>query len=180
MADGVVVVVPPGGQAHPALDATQVVEGGPTRAASVRAGLAAVPASAEVVVVHDAARPFASAALFRRVVAALGPGRAGAVPARPVAETLKVATGDTVVRTLARQGVVTVQTPQAFVADALRAAHATGEDATDDAALVEALGLAVGLVEGEPFNLKVTTPEDLALAEALIAGGLVAAPRVGR
>lgn len=166
-ADGVVLVVPAGVDGSGS-GADVVVEGGSSRAASVRAGVAAVPADAEVIVVHDAVRPLATTALFRAVVAAVRQGARAAVPALAVADTLKVVDGDTVVSTLSRRGVMAVQTPQAFDAAVLRAAHGGGGEATDDAGLVEAAGVSVRVVPGEPRNLKVTTPADLELVQALV------------
>jgi 2-C-methyl-D-erythritol 4-phosphate cytidylyltransferase len=151
-----------------AAGADAVVAGGETRAASVRCGLAALPAGAATVVVHDAARPFASPALFRSVVAAVAGGAAGAVPGLPVADTLKrVDAASVVLATVSRESLVGVQTPQAFRATALVAAHAAGGDATDDAGLVEALGETVVVVPGDPRNIKLTEPADLPLLEAL-------------
>jgi 2-C-methyl-D-erythritol 4-phosphate cytidylyltransferase len=184
VADGVVLVIPadaagdpdgphpaPGATGDDALGATVVVAGGDSRADSVRAGLAAVPAEAAVVVVHDAARPLAGADLFRAVVDAVrSSDLAGAVPVVAVADTLKRVDGSRVVATVDREGLVAVQTPQAFAADALREAHRGGGDATDDAGLLEAAGRAVGTVPGDPGNLKLTGPRDLAVAEALLAG----------
>ena len=146
------------------------VAGGATRSASVRAGLAAVPAEAEVIVVHDAARPLADPALFERVIAAVRAGADGAVPGVAVADTIKrVDPGSGVVlRTLDRPALRAIQTPQAFAAAALRHAHAAAGDATDDAALVEAAGGRVVVVDGDPANLKVTGPDDLIRAEALL------------
>jgi 2-C-methyl-D-erythritol 4-phosphate cytidylyltransferase len=171
-AAGVVVVLPEGSLDRD-FGADAVVAGGPTRSASVRHGLAAVPDDAALVVVHDAARPLAGPALFLSVLAALDdPSVAGAVCAVPVADTLKRvhrATGD-VAGTVDRAHLVAVQTPQAFRAGILRRAHAAGDDATDDAALVEALGATVRAVPGDPRNLKLTTPADLALAEHLLEG----------
>ncbi|HET7487660.1 MAG TPA: 2-C-methyl-D-erythritol 4-phosphate cytidylyltransferase [Acidimicrobiales bacterium] len=166
-ADGVVLVVPPGdaGGARPGCDA--VVAGGSTRSASVRNGLAAVPDGTEVVVVHDAARPLAGAGLFRAAVDAVRAGAAAAVCAVPVTDTVKEVEGGAVVSTLDRARLWAVQTPQAFAAGALRAAHAGAGEATDDAALVEAAGLPVVVVPGDPANLKLTTPADLVMAEAL-------------
>ena len=170
--DGVVVVVDPtmAKTSEPLADA--VVAGGTTRSASVRAGLAEVPASAEVVVVHDAARPCASPALFAAVVAAVRGGADGAVPGLPVADTVKqVDAAGVVVGTVDRSALVGVQTPQAFAADVLRRAHAGAGQATDDAGLVEAAGGRVVVVAGEVANAKVTLPEDLVVAEARLAGG---------
>jgi 2-C-methyl-D-erythritol 4-phosphate cytidylyltransferase len=160
---GEVVLVAPPDALDDAHGADRVVAGGATRAASVRAGLAALDDEVDVVVVHDAARPLATPALFRRVVAAVsGPERAqGAVPGVPVADTLKRVRGDQVVETLDRAAVVAVQTPQAFDAPTLRRAHADGVDATDDAALVERVGGRVVVVEGEARNRKLTTRDDL-------------------
>jgi 2-C-methyl-D-erythritol 4-phosphate cytidylyltransferase len=167
VAAGVVVVVPaPDGGEDWRADA--VVAGGPSRAASVRAGLRAVPAEAEVVVVHDAARPLAGADLFEAVVEALVPGVDAAVPALPVSETVKRVADDRVVSTLDRSALVVVQTPQAFRAGGLRSAHQSGGEATDDAALVEAGGGTVVVVPGDPRNIKLTEPSDLVVLEALL------------
>ena len=184
VADGVVLVVPGGGDTDPgddvpgagdtgaaALGADRVVVGGSSRAGSVRCGLSAVPDDADVIVVHDAARPLASPALFSAVVAAVRTGDVdGSVPVVPVADTLKRVVGGRVVETVDRDGLVTVQTPQAFAAPALRSAHHGGNEATDDAGLLEAAGRVVGTVPGDPRNLKLTRPEDLDLAEALVSG----------
>ncbi|MCZ7528138.1 MAG: 2-C-methyl-D-erythritol 4-phosphate cytidylyltransferase [Acidimicrobiia bacterium] len=164
--DGVVLVLP-AGAVWDGPGVTAVVEGGPTRSASVRAGLAAVPDRVAVVVVHDAARPLASPDLFSAVIEAVRAGADAAVPGLPVPDTLKRVVGDRVVETVGRDDLVAVQTPQAFRAAALRSAHATGADATDDAALVEAAGGSVVVVPGDPRNLKVTGPRDLLVAEAL-------------
>jgi 2-C-methyl-D-erythritol 4-phosphate cytidylyltransferase len=171
-----VVLVVPSDELASAHGADVVVAGGATRSASVRAGLLAVPEAHEVVVVHDAARPLASPALFRAVVDALATTlRAdGAIPGLGITDTLKqVADGPDrlVVATLDRTAVVAVQTPQAFTAEVLRRAHAHGAEATDDAALVEAIGGRVVVVEGEQGNRKLTTREDLdAIVAALVRG----------
>ena len=173
--DGVVAVVPAdrlaGESAHHESE-RGTVAGGATRSGSVRAGLAAVPADAEIVVVHDAARPLAGAELFHRVVAAIRAGADAAVPGVPVADTVKRVKDGRVVATVDRSDLVGVQTPQAFRAGVLRQAHAGDPEATDDAALVEALGGAVVVVEGDPRNLKLTSPDDLTVARALLAEGL--------
>jgi 2-C-methyl-D-erythritol 4-phosphate cytidylyltransferase len=175
VADGVVVVLPAGDASEVATrggvtaDADVVVVGGDTRAASVRAGLAAVPATAEVVVVHDGARPLASPALFRAVVDAVAEGVDAAVPGLAVADTLKRVDSDVVTATVPRHGLVAVQTPQAFRAGVLRRAHEGTPEATDDAALVESLGGTVRVVPGEPRNIKVTTIADFEIAQALAA-----------
>jgi 2-C-methyl-D-erythritol 4-phosphate cytidylyltransferase len=161
---GVVLVVAPGreGDDEPAADA--VVAGATTRSGSVRAGLARVPDDADVIVVHDGARPLADADLFAAVVRAVHEGADAALPGVPVADTLRSRDGGVV----DREGVVAVQTPQAFRAAALRAAHATATEATDDASLVEAAGGKVVVVDGSPSNVKITRPADLVVAEALL------------
>ena len=162
--DGVVVVLPPASvpAGEPAADA--VTGGGDTRSASVRAGLALVPEEADVVVVHDGARPLAGPDLFAAVVAAVRAGADAAVPGVAPADTLRWRTGGVA----DREGLVAVQTPQAFRAAALRAAHVGEPEATDDASLVEAAGGKVVVVDGSPDNLKITNPSDLAVAEALL------------
>jgi len=165
-ADGVVVVLAAENVAAvPGADA--VVSGGATRSASVRAGLEAVPADAAIIVVHDAARPLAGPSLWASVIEAVRSGADAAICAVPVTDTLKRVHGGVVAGTVDRDGLVAVQTPQAFRAAALREAHAGGGDATDDAALVEAAGGRVVVVEGSPANVKITRREDLVVAEAL-------------
>jgi 2-C-methyl-D-erythritol 4-phosphate cytidylyltransferase len=166
--DGVVVVLPEG-TTWDGPPVVAAVPGGATRAASVRAGLTAIPASAEIVLVHDAARPLAGDGLFGAVIAAVEAGADGAVPGLPVSDTIKRVAGDRVIATVPRDDLVTVQTPQAFRADRLRAAHANESEGTDDAELVEAAGGTVVIVPGEPTNLKVTSPEDLTLVTALLS-----------
>jgi 2-C-methyl-D-erythritol 4-phosphate cytidylyltransferase len=165
--DGVVVALPPDAE-WSAPDGVQLVVGGATRSDSVRAGLAASPDAGEVVVVHDAARPLASRHLFDLVIAAVAEGADGAVPALAVSDTVKRVRDQRVVETVSRDGLVAVQTPQAFRADALRAAHRIGSVDTDDAALVEANGGTVIVVEGERRNLKLTVADDLDIARALL------------
>ena len=142
-----------------------VTAGGATRSGSVRAGIAATPDDADVIIVHDAARPLAGSALFAAVTAAVIEGADGAVPTVAVTDTIRHTDGDPLDRSRLRA----VQTPQAFRADLLRRAHAAGGEATDDATIVEATGGKVQLVEGEPDNLKITTPGDLHVAETLLA-----------
>lgn len=168
VADGIVLVVPPERAGESELGVEAVVAGAETRAGSVRAGLAAVPQEAEVVVVHDAARPLASVALFEQVVDAVRNGADGAVPGVKVADTVKVVDGGAVAQTLDRERLVAVQTPQAFAAAALRKAHETGAEGTDDASLVEAIGGGVVVVPGEDANAKITSQHDLLVARALI------------
>ncbi|HLT15324.1 MAG TPA: 2-C-methyl-D-erythritol 4-phosphate cytidylyltransferase [Acidimicrobiales bacterium] len=159
--DGVVLVVPADVADEPEAKADVVVAGGATRSASVRAGLAAVPDEAAVIVVHDAARPVPVPHVWRAVLEAVAAGADAAVPGVPVTDTLRSIHGGVV----DRSSLVAVQTPQAFRAAALRAAHADGGDATDDASLVEARGGNVVLVDGDPRNVKITTPADLSVAE---------------
>jgi 2-C-methyl-D-erythritol 4-phosphate cytidylyltransferase/2-C-methyl-D-erythritol 2,4-cyclodiphosphate synthase len=158
-------------RASAGLDVLPPVLGGATRQGSVRAGLEALaPLNPEIVLIHDAARPFASAALVSRALAAAPAG--AAVPALAVSDTVKqVDAGGRVSATLDRSQLVTVQTPQAFLFSLLRDAHrraakADREDFTDDAALAEWAGIAVSVFAGEAANVKLTTPEDFARAEA--------------
>jgi 2-C-methyl-D-erythritol 4-phosphate cytidylyltransferase len=167
--DGVVVALPAGSDWQPRPPVVAVT-GGETRADSVRAALAAVPADAEIVVVHDAARPLASPLLFAAVIAAVRAGADAAVPALAVTDTVKRVEGDRVIETVSREGLTVVQTPQAFRADALRRAHADGTDASDDAMLVERSGGVVRIVPGEARNLKITVPDDLEVAAGMIEG----------
>ncbi len=165
VADGVVLVVPAddvNADDEPAVDI--VVAGGATRSASVRAGLAAVPADAEVVLVHDGARPLGSHGLFRAVVDAVLAGADAVVPAVAVVDTITDLHGVPVDRDALRA----VQTPQGFRASALRAVHAGNPEATDDASLVVAGGGRLRPVHGERWNLKITEPDDLLVAEALL------------
>ncbi|MGZ8754090.1 MAG: IspD/TarI family cytidylyltransferase [Acidimicrobiia bacterium] len=146
------------------------IPGGRRRRDSVAAGLGMVPESIQAVVIHDAARPLADPALVVRVLQRLAVGDvAGVVPGVPVRDTLKRVEEDRVVATIDRDDLISVQTPQAFVAAALRAAHAADDaDASDDAALLERAGASVAWVAGDPGNLKVTYPGDLRILEAMI------------
>lgn len=175
----VVVALPPEDVAHPpawltALDPRiRVVAGGEERGDSVRSGLAAVPEDAELVLVHDAARPLVDRGVIDRVLAAAARG-VGAVPGIPVADTIKTvdASGE-VTGTLDRGTLRAVQTPQAFPRELLVRAYeeaaAAGVRATDCAALVERAGGRVVVVDGSPENFKVTTPEDARRAAAILA-----------
>jgi len=157
-----------------------VVAGGPSRQASVAAGLAALDADAEVVLVHDAARALAPAQLFDRVVRAVGPGT-GVIPALPVTDTLKrIDVTEFVVETVDRSELVHVQTPQGFPRAELVAAYGSADrEYTDDAALFSAGGHAVAVVEGEPRAFKITTPWDLGRAEHLLGSSGHAGLRTG-
>ncbi len=146
---------------------TACVAGGATRSESVRLGLAEVPDDAAVILVHDAARPVLPPGLVFRLLEALGEGYDGAVPGVPVADTVKRVRDGVVVETPARDELVAVQTPQAFIASVLRRA-AAGEG-SDCASLVEAAGGRVKVVPGDERLLKVTTPEDLQRVEAWLA-----------
>jgi len=167
---GTVVVVPAADVASESTCFQHVVAGGASRSESVRAGLAAVPATATVICVHDAARPFATPALYERAIAAIDAGADGAIPGVAVTDTIKVVDADGVVRdTPQREALRAVQTPQAFRADVLRHAHAAGGEGTDDAALVEAAGGRVVVGEGDVDNRKITHPDDLDWARARLA-----------
>ena len=124
VSDGVVIVAPPQDAAREG-----AVAGGATRSDSVRAGLAAVPEDATIIVVHDAARPLASVELYRRAIDAVHSGADAAIPGIPVTDTIKVVADGVVVSTPDRSALVAVQTPQAFRAGVLRAAHEAGGDA---------------------------------------------------
>ena len=173
--DAIVIAAPPGWEEPATLLAEELaaskvvscVAGGATRAESVRLALAEVPAEALVVLVHDAARPLVDDVVVERVLGPLARGYDGAVPALPIADTVKRVEGALVVETIERASVVAAQTPQAFLADSLR--RAFGGDlgpATDCASLVERAGGRVAVVEGSPRLLKVTTQADLALVES--------------
>jgi len=162
VSDGVVAVVPVGSlERDDGADA--VVAGGSTRAASVRAGLVAVPERASIILVHDAARPLASVTLYERVIRTVRLGADGVVPVVPVTDTLRTLDGVA----MDRDQLVAVQTPQGFAAPALRAAHRDEPEATDDASLVSAAGGIVVTVEGDRWNLKLTEPSDVVVAMAL-------------
>ncbi|MFF5031556.1 2-C-methyl-D-erythritol 4-phosphate cytidylyltransferase [Nocardia salmonicida] len=147
----------------------QVVVGGAERTDSVRAGIAAAP-DAAFYLVHDAARALTPPELIARVAAELQAGSQAVVPALPVVDTVKsVDDAGIVTGTPDRAHLRAIQTPQGFAADLLRRAYATDVGATDDAGLVERLGIAVHTVPGDPLAFKITTPLDLHLAEALLA-----------
>lgn len=175
--DAIVIVAPPGWEEPAILLAEELacskvaacVAGGETRAESVRAGVAEVGEDAAVIVVHDAARPALSEEVLERVLTALNEGSDGAVPALPLADTIKRVRDGQVVETLPREELVSAQTPQAFLAPVLRGALASDlTGATDCAALVEARGGRVTTVPGDPRLLKVTDAADL----ELVAGWL--------
>lgn len=175
LVDAIVAAVPPGAEdrAREVLAGVacplEVVAGGASRQGSAARALGATDAAA--VAVHDAARALCPPVLFDRVLEALD-GAEAVVPVLAVGDTIKEAADGVVVRTLDRSRLVAVQTPQAFRADAYKRAHEAaardGVEATDDAALVERIGVPVHVVEGDPCNLKITTPHDVRVAEALL------------
>jgi 2-C-methyl-D-erythritol 4-phosphate cytidylyltransferase len=184
--DALVVAVPAGAQEHasrmlPQSKPAVVVAGGKGRQDSVRLALQSVPEDVQVVVCHDAARPFAAPELFTSVIRAVGPDADGVVPALPPSDTVKRVVDGFVEMTLPREELRLVQTPQAFSAAALREAHRRARESgvvrTDDAGLLEWAGFRVRVVAGEPVNFKITSADDLARAERfvldhpLVAGG---------
>jgi len=178
-ADPVVVAAPPEAvdEVRRRAPRAVVVPGGAHRWQSVRLALDAVPADVDAVLVHDAARPFTPDDVIARVIAALAAGAPAAIPAIPLADTVKRVDGyGAVVETIDRTTLRAIQTPQGFRRDVLANAHDTADaetlDVTDDAALVEAMGLDVLTVEGDPRGFKVTTPWDLAVAEMLWERGM--------
>jgi 2-C-methyl-D-erythritol 4-phosphate cytidylyltransferase len=173
----IVIAVPPGkaaafGTATGAGSGVRIVEGGATRSHSVAAGLALIDSA--TVVVHDAARPLVTPGLIDEAVTALeaATGLDGVIAAAPVTDTIKrVGKDSRVSETLDRSTLRAVQTPQVFRRAALSAAIAAGDldNATDDASLVEAAGGAIAIMDSPSFNIKVTVPEDIASAEAILA-----------
>jgi 2-C-methyl-D-erythritol 4-phosphate cytidylyltransferase len=172
--DGVVCVVPAGYEDRATLviddlladKVSAAVAGGATRVDSVAEGLDALPESAAFVLVHDAARPLVSHDVVDRVLGALADGAEAVVPGVPIPDTVKRVAGGVVVETLLRDGLVAFQTPQGFPRVVLVEALAVDpEGATDCASLAERAGRSVTVVEGDPVNFKITTPEDLARAE---------------
>jgi 2-C-methyl-D-erythritol 4-phosphate cytidylyltransferase len=175
----VVLVLPPSDATNPprflaglASSSLTLVAGGLHRRDSVRLGLTALRQELGIVLIHDGARPFPGRGVIDAVIAHARRGE-GAVAAVPLSDTLKQVSSDDahrVERTIPRHNLWRAQTPQGFPRTVLERAHAIAHpDATDDAALVEALGIPVRLVPDSSRNLKITTPEDLALAE-LLAG----------
>ncbi len=188
--DGIVVTAPAAhlGQMQAVLEhwdiAAEVVAGGPSRQASVAAGLDAVPASASIVLVHDAARALAPAELIARIVREVRAGRDGVIPGMPVTDTIKQLEpspdglgAQLITATVPRSNLCIVQTPQGFRAEVLRAVHDGARQqglnehtaATDDAGLLEAAGHQVWSVTGDARALKITTAQDLAAAGLLLS-----------
>lgn len=180
LVDAIVVASPPGWEEPSILLAEELaaskvvacVTGGASRGESVAAAFAEVPEEALVVVVHDAARPLLDESVVERLLVPLGEGYDGAVPVRPVTDTLKRVRDGAIAETVDRDGLVVAQTPQAFLVETLRRAL-SGDlaGATDCASLVERAGGRVAVVEGDPRLLKVTTKDDLELVESWLGSG---------
>ncbi|MGC8481417.1 MAG: 2-C-methyl-D-erythritol 2,4-cyclodiphosphate synthase [Acidimicrobiales bacterium] len=159
--DGVVVVVPVDHVQALSHRYDRVVAGGSSRSSSVRNGLSVLPDSATHVLIHDGVRPFASGALFDRVISALSLGHHAVVPVLPVTDTVKLVDAGEVAHTLPRERLRTVQTPQGFTREAISVAHRDLGEASDDSHLAELAGYPVVLVEGEIGNRKITYRSDL-------------------
>ena len=175
-ADSVIVVIAPGAETRAAealagLSGWQAVVGGATRAASVQAGLAALEQPDDMpVLIHDAARPFLSSTVIERLLDALNDAE-GALPALPVADSLRRGVEGLVIGGVERDGLWRAQTPQAFRLKTICDAYAAWTDTeapTDEAAVVERAGGRVRLVEGDARLMKLTYPEDFSMAEALL------------
>lgn len=154
-------------------EGVEFVVGGKTRQQSVFNGLAALSGSIQGVLVHDAARPFLTTAVIDRLIASLEKGFGG-IAALPVTDTVKQADGECVVSTIDRSQLWIAQTPQAFPVTLLKQAYARAEAenwvVTDEASLIERLGERVALISGDSRNFKITTADDLALAEIILKG----------
>jgi 2-C-methyl-D-erythritol 4-phosphate cytidylyltransferase len=173
-----VVIVAPGSHLDQARDLAgqdprvDVVSGGADRSASVVAGLLALRPEDGIVLVHDAARCLAPAALFARVIHAVREGHPAVVPGLTVTDTVKVVDAQgRVLSTPDRESLRGIQTPQGFLREVLVHAYASGASATDDAGLVEQIGGHVRIVDGDPRALKITSALDLAIAAALLQDG---------
>ncbi len=170
VAASVVVALPAGTEWEPPPGVVRV-DGGASRVGSVRAALAAVPASAEIVVIHDPAHTLAPDHAFRAAVDAIRSGADASAAAVPMNESIKLADADGwVERSLPKPGVMVVQTPHAFRAGALRAVHAAGLDGVEDTELVEQHGGRVRLVPGDAACIHITTPDELELVRAIVRG----------
>ena len=182
----IVVVLPAAAAAEPPPwlkgESVRCCKGGESRRASAGAGVLSVDSRAALILIHDAARPFLTSGVTDRVLAAASEVGA-ALPVVPVSDTIKRVESGRVVDTPDRSRLGRAQTPQAFEAGLIRDLHTQaaekGRDAPDDVALCEAQGHPVATVAGDPWNLKITTPADLALAEWLVSSGRVAIPRSG-
>ena len=157
-----------------------IVDGGERRRDSVANGFARAPEHADIIVIHDAARPLVTDAVIRRTIAAAAESGAAIAALRARDTVKRVGDGDAITATLSRDEIYLAQTPQAFRASVLRDALRLTTDATDEAMLVEQAGYVVRVVEGDPRNLKITTPDDLTMAEHFAAGSAQApALRIG-
>lgn len=167
----VVLVIPPG-STPPAWQGLGIAFGGRRRQDSVAEGLKVISPQCQEVLIHDAARPFIASALVDRLLAVLKQGR-NAIAALPVSDTIKRVEGDKIGRTVDRQILRAAQTPQGFQAsalkEALQEADRNGWEVTDEAMLLEKLNIPVYWVEGDRFNIKITTQDDLKLAELIYA-----------
>jgi 2-C-methyl-D-erythritol 4-phosphate cytidylyltransferase len=164
-----VVLVIPSGVTWDGAPVYAVVPGGPTRSASVRAGLSVLPSDTHVVVIHDAAHPLASQRLFGAVIERVRGAAEAAVPVVSIAETVARSEGDRLVGIVSDQrATVLVQTPQAIQAVVLREIYAGGVDARDEATLLVQTGRRVATVPGDPMNIHIALPEDLDMARALL------------
>lgn len=167
--DGVALVLPPG-RRWDGEPVDSVADGGDHQAESLRAGLATVPADAAIAVVADPAHPLASDILFTAVVDAVRRGADGAVPVMPLLEVIQRVQGGRVVDTLPKTDLVITQSPQAFRLDVLRAVHVDRPRPMENSSLLVSRGYRVDTVPGEPGNLHVTTPADLAVVHGLTIG----------
>ena len=169
----VIFVTPKSFDGQVSLSGVRSVAGGKTRQTSVFNGLKALSAEIDAVLVHDAARPFVTAAVIDRLIASLSEGRGG-IAALPISDTVKLAEGDWIVETIERSSLWSAQTPQAFPVALLRQAYARAAaengSVTDEASLIEKIGEKVRLIPGASLNFKITTPDDLALAETILKG----------
>jgi 2-C-methyl-D-erythritol 4-phosphate cytidylyltransferase len=166
-----VVLVLPEGAVWDGPPVTRLATGGVTRIASARAGLAAVPTSARIILIHDAAHPLATRDLFESLIDAMrDPAVDAAIPVLPTTDTIVHSRGGRVVGTVRREGLVSVQTPHAFKADVLRAAHKHGGHASDDSVLVYKSGASIKVIQGDPRNIHIATRSDLSIAEKLLRG----------
>jgi 2-C-methyl-D-erythritol 4-phosphate cytidylyltransferase len=166
-----VVLVLPSGYSWHGRPVSKVVAGGETRLESARRGLDAVPSSAQIVMVHDAAHPLASKRLLDSLIRAVQQSDVDAVlPALPTKDTVMRIRGDVIVETIPREGLLWVQMPYVFKTNVLRAAHAHGGEATDESVLVQRLGARIKTIPGEASNIHVATREDLAIVARLLHG----------
>ncbi len=150
------------------LEADLAVDGGATRSDSVRAGLAKLPREIKWVLVHDAARPLASADLYGRVLGRLENGAPAVIPVLGITDTVKEVVGNKVVATLDRSRLFRVQTPQGFQKSVIELAYQSRTDVTDDSQMVEKMGVTVEAIMGEEDNFKITTPADLDRVKELV------------